>query len=158
MPEPKFIPKRGQVDYTNIRYAPALDIVVEHKGKILLAKRSADRRLYPNCWATIDGFLDDSKSIEEKAYEELREEIGLSARQVTSLTRGQVLIHEDDKIGKTWLVVPVLARVKTKAFILDWEASEAGWFDPKDAGKLDLLPGTLAVIEQFFPAVKIEPN
>lgn len=151
MPEPKFIPKRGQVDYTDIRYAPALDIVVEHEGKILLAKRSAERRLYPNCWATIDGFLDDSKSIEDKAYEELREEIGLSARQVISLERGQVLIHEDAAINKTWLVVPVLARISSTAFTLDWEASEAGWFGPETVGELDLLPGTLEVIGQFFP-------
>jgi hypothetical protein len=47
--------------------------------------------------------------------------------------------------------VPLLARIRTAAFTLDWEASEADWFDPREVGKLDLLPGTLDVIGQFFP-------
>jgi NADH pyrophosphatase NudC (nudix superfamily) len=153
MNEPKFVPKPGQVDYTNIRYAPALDVIVVHDSKILLAKRSANRRLYPNYWATIDGFLDDDKSIEEKAYEELLEEVGIVRSDVTSITRGQVMIQEDAAIGKTWLIVPVLAQVKTDKFTLDWEASEARWFAPKEVAELDLLPGALDVIGQFFPEV-----
>jgi ADP-ribose pyrophosphatase YjhB (NUDIX family) len=153
MSEPKFVPKPGQVDYTDIRYAPVLDVVVTRSGKILLAKRSADRRLYPDCWATIDGFLDDNEAIETKAYEELREELGMSASAVVSLKRGTIMLEEDPELGKTWLVVPVLAEVNTDKFTLDWEASEARWLEPAEIPNLDLLPGTLDVIGQFFPEV-----
>lgn len=153
MKEPKFIPKPGQTDYTNIRYAPAIDIVVAHEGRILLAKRSADRLLYPNNWGTIDGFLDDHKSIEEKAYEELQEELGLAPSDVLDLQRGDPLIYEDMELGKTWLIVPVLARVRSVKTTLDWEASEVRWCNPKDIVGLDLVPGTRRVIGRFFPEV-----
>jgi ADP-ribose pyrophosphatase YjhB (NUDIX family) len=153
MSEPTFIPKPGQVDYTDIRYAPVLDVVVTRNGKILLAKRSADRRLYPDCWATIDGFLDDKEDVETKALEELSEELGMDSADVVELKRGNVILHEDPDHAKTWLVVPVLAKVKTDTFTLDWESSEARWFEPKDIPGLDLLSGTLDVIGQFFPEV-----
>lgn len=153
MAEPKFLPRPGQVDYTNIRYAPAVDVVVTHAGKVLLLKRSADRRLYPGCWAAVAGFLDDAKSIEDKALEELTEEVGLRPENVANLERGRPHIHEDTSLGKTWLVVPVLARVTTDSFKLDWESSEARWFWPKDIPMLELLPGTLQAIGQFFPEV-----
>lgn len=153
MSEPKFLPKPGQVDYTEIRFAPALNVVVTRGGKVLLAKRSADRRLYPGLWATVDGFLDDNKSIEEKTYEELAEEVGIRAADVASLERGRPHIHEDEAIGKTWLVVPVLAYVTTDRFTLDWEASEARWIDPETIAALNLAPSTLQSISQFFPGI-----
>lgn len=153
MPEPKFVPKPGQVDYTNIRYAPVLDVVVTRNGKILLAKRSDDRRLYPNYWANVAGFLDDQEDIETKAYEELSEELGIESSDVAAIKRGFVSLKEAPDINKTWLIVAVLATVKTDKFTLDWEASEARWFAPEDVHKLDLMPGTLEVIGQFFPEV-----
>ena len=36
----KFQPKPGQVDFTNIRYAPVANCVLFNEGKILLVKRS----------------------------------------------------------------------------------------------------------------------
>ncbi|HSW79411.1 MAG TPA: NUDIX domain-containing protein [Candidatus Saccharimonadales bacterium] len=153
MPEPKFVPKPGQVDYTNIRYAPVLDVVVTRNGKILLAKRSADRRMFPDCWAAVAGFLDDSSDIEAKAYEELGEELGIKQSNVTKLTQGQVILREDPVHNKTYLIVPLLAEVTTDKFTLDWEADEAKWFTPKEIPKLNLMPGMINVIGQFFPEV-----
>lgn len=151
MAEASFVPGPGQVDYTHIRYAPCIKVIVEHNGKILLAKRVEDRRLYPGYWDTIDGFLDDKKSIEEKVLEELQEEIGIPPKAVSSLTRGQVVIYEDSDYEKTWLLVPVLAKVKTDKYTLDWEASEAKWCEFEEVKDMHLIPGTLEIIAQFFP-------
>lgn len=150
MAEPKFIPKPGQVDYTNIRYAPVVNTVVTRGGKVLLVQRSSSMRLYPNFWNGISGFLDDGQSIEEKVTEELREELGLDKQNIASLERGAVLLQEAPKYHKTWLVVPVLARVKTADIELDWEAQRAKWYMPAEIEKLDLLPGFPEVIEQFL--------
>ena len=46
MAQPKFIPRPGQVDYTNIRYAPVVNTIVVHSGKVLLVQRSSEMRLY----------------------------------------------------------------------------------------------------------------
>lgn len=151
MAEPVFVPKPGQVDYTNIRYAPCIKIIPVCKGKILLAKRTEDRRLYPGYWDVINGFLDDQASIEEKATEELQEEAGIAHKDIASFTRGQMSVIEDPDYRKTWLIMPVLAEVKTDNFTLDWEATEAVWLMPEEVAKKELIPGTHEIIAQFFP-------
>jgi len=153
MSEPKFVPKPGQVDYTNIRYAPVMNIVVVKGNKVLLVQRSANMRLYPNFWNGISGFLDDQQSIEEKVYEELREELSLSPTDIKNITRGQMIFQEAPEYHKTWLVVPVRVEVATDKFTLDWEAQHAKWFTPAEAAKLDSLPGFISVLAQFFPEV-----
>lgn len=149
MAEPKFVPRKGQVDYTDIRYAPVVNTVVTCDGKFLLVQRSPHMRLYPGCWNGISGFLDDDRSVEEKVEQELREELGIVAEQIESLERGQVLLQEAPDYHKTWLVVPVLARVKTTSFKLDWEAQRARWYEPGEVKGLKLLPGFKAVLDQF---------
>jgi NADH pyrophosphatase NudC (nudix superfamily) len=151
MAEPTFIPRPGQVDFTHIRYAPVINTIVMHVDKILLVQRSSEMRLYPDFWNGIPGFLDDDKSIEEKIYEELREELGIGIEDIASLRRGQALVQEAPKYGKTWLVVPHLVEVRTTSFTLDWEASRAKWFTPMEAKELALLPSFLEVLTQFFP-------
>lgn len=150
MSEPKFVPKPGQVDYRNIRYAPVVNTVVTHGGKVLLVQRSPDMRLYPGYWNGISGFLDDKRSIEEKVFEELQEELGFTEGDIESLERGRVLLQEAPDYDKTWLVVPVLARVKDVEFKLDWEAQRAKWYEPAELQKLTLLPGFQEVLDQFL--------
>lgn len=154
MAQPKFIPKPGQVDYTNIRYAPTVNIVVTFKGKIFCVQRSADMKLYPDYWDWVCGFLDDHKSIEEKVYEELEEELGIGPSDIESLTRGEPWIDEAPEYGKTWLIVPVLAKVKTDKFTLNWEAQQSGWFTPSELKKLNLVPGALRTAAQFLPEIE----
>lgn len=154
MTQPKFIPKPGQVDYTDIRYAPTVNIVVTRNSKIFCVKRSAKMHIYPNKWDWICGFLDDNKSIEEKVYEELEEELGIGPGDIESLTRGEPWIDEAPEYKKTWLIVPVLAKVKTDKFRLDWEAQDSGWFTPEELTKLDLVAGSLKTAARFFPELK----
>lgn len=153
MAEPKFVPKPGQIDYTKIRYAPVINTVVTHGGKILLVRRSPDMRLYPNYWSGVSGFLDDASGIEDKVYEELHEELGLGKNDVGELTIARPLRQEAPEYNKTWFVVPVLAVVTMDKVKLDWEAAEAKWFDPNEAKSLKLLPGFAEVLAQFFPKV-----
>lgn len=150
MAEPKFIPKPGQVDYTNIRYVPVINIIVAHGGKILLVQRDAGMRLYPGYWNGISGFLDDSQDIVAKVHEELREELGLIARHVTDVKQAPMFMQDAPEYHKTWLVVPVLAAVDNNEFQLNWEAQRAQWFTPAQAKQQRLLPGCETVLGRFF--------
>lgn len=145
-----FVPKDGQVDYTNIRYAPVINVVVTHRGKVLLVQRSSDVRLYPDYWATINGFLDNGKSIEEKAKEELEEEVNIKKNDIISLKRGQPVVREAPEYNKTWLVMPVHAEISTDKFRLNEEAQTAGWFKPSEIKDLKLMPKNELVIKQFL--------
>lgn len=153
MIEPLFVPQPGQVDYTSIRYAPVINTVITHEGKILLVQRNPQMRLYPGYWSGISGFLDDARSIEEKVIQEINEELGMPASDILEIRRGTVLLQEAPDYHKTWLVVPVLARVKTTDFRLDWEAKQAAWYEPTEIASLDLLPGYMTVLDQFLKMV-----
>lgn len=151
MAVPKFVPKDSQVDYTDIRYCPVVNITVVKDGKILLAKRHSRMRLYPGLWATVDGFLDDKKTIEEKVYEELKEELNINKSNIVGLRRGTPIILEAPEYSKTWLIIPMLAKVNTDKFKINGESEEARWFKPEEIGSLKLLPDNEKVIEQFMP-------
>lgn len=148
--EAKFEPKEGQVDFSNARYCPVINCVVEHEGKLLLVKRSKGLRLYPGYWNGISGFLDDDKSIEDKVKEELIEELGLKADQIQSIKQGPVLVQEDTSINKTWIVFPIHVLISTDKFKLDQEASEAKWLTLEEARKQKLLPGFDEVLDTIF--------
>jgi hypothetical protein len=46
--EPVFVRRPGQVDYTHIRYAPALNALVVCLGKVLLQQRSSAAAAWPH--------------------------------------------------------------------------------------------------------------
>lgn len=150
MAEPKFVPKEGQVDYTNIRYAPVINCVVKYQQKILLVQRSKDMRLYPGYWNGVSGFLDTDESVEEKAHEELEEELGIAAKDIVSINRGKVIVQEGEEYNKTWIIFPVLVEVKTTKITLDWEASDHKWLMPEEAKQLNLMPGFDEVLNELL--------
>lgn len=148
--EKKFKPRKGQTDFTNIRWAPVLNCVLKYKNTILLVQRNKDMKLYPGYWNGISGFLDDNKGLEEKVYEELKEEIGLGKKAVVSIKLGQIFDQDEPKYKKTWIVHPVLVKVNTDKVKLDWEAQNYKWMSIKEAKKLKLLPGFEKVLESLF--------
>lgn len=150
MSEPEFIAKDGQVDYTDIRYAPVVNTVVTKDGRVLLVQRSRELRLYPGYWNGISGFLDDHRSIEEKVADELSEELGIEQANILKLKRGRPFIQEAPEYNKTWLVLPMLAEINTERVGLDWEAEVAKWFKISEISSLELLPGFITVVSQFF--------
>ena len=146
---PTFKAKEGQVDYTNIRYAPVINCVVRYNDMILIVRRNSKMNLYPNFWNGISGFLDDQKSIEEKVKEELQEELGIEINDIVSIQRGVIFDQEEEKYSKTWIVHPILVDVKTDKIKLDWEAQNYKWIKAKDAKNFDLLPGFDKVLKSF---------
>lgn len=143
----KFKPRPGQVDYTNARFAPVINCVVRHRGKILLVERSRTLNFYPGYWNGISGFLDDRRSLEEKVKDELREELGISQRHVRKITLGKIFHQEAPRYGKTWIVHPILVDVTTNKVKLDWEAERFQWVTPREAERLRLLPGCNRVLQ-----------
>jgi len=154
MPSRKFVAKPGQVDFTNARWAPTLNCVVSWGDKILLVRRSAEMNLYPNQWNGIAGFLDDAKSLEEKAQEELLEEAGIRSEEIVFIRACGVFDLDDPAVGKTWIVHVVRAEVRTGKISLDWEASEYKWVLPVEIRQYDLVPG----FEKVLAAAGLRPD
>lgn len=146
----KFKPKPGQIDFTNIRWAPVINCVLKYKDKILIVERNKDMKLYPGYWNGISGFLDDNKSLKEKIIEELKEEVSLSKKNIISIKLGQIFDQEESKYKKTWIVHPVLVEVNTDKIKLDWEAQNYKWIKLGELKNFKLLPGFDLVIKSLF--------
>lgn len=54
-------------------------------GEILLGKRAAHRRAYPNCWDVIGGMVEAGETLEAALTRELGEELGISPIQFEKL-------------------------------------------------------------------------
>ena len=144
----KFKAKAGQVDFTNIRYAPVINCVLRYKDKILVVQRSKTLNFYPSYWNGISGFLDDNKSVFEKVRGELNEELGIPKSKISKITVGQIFDQEAPKYNKTWIVHPILVEIKTDKIKIDWEAQDYKWLKAEEVKKLKLLPGFDEVLKR----------
>jgi len=77
-----FKPKTNQVDYSNARWAPVINCVLVYKDRILVVRRSKKLNFYPGCWNGISGFLDDKRSLDQKVKNEIKEELGIKAKDI----------------------------------------------------------------------------
>ena len=148
MPKEKFKAKPGQVDYSNARWAPIINCVLRHNGKILLLRRSSNLRFYPGFWNGVSGFLDDHKSLKEKVTEEIFEELGLPKSRIKKIVLGEIFDQEAPKYKKTWIVHPILVEVDGGKIKLDWESRDFKWVALVEAKKMKLLPGFGEVLER----------
>lgn len=149
MTKPIFKPKPGQVDYTNARWAPVINCVLKYKDKILVVERSKKLNFYPRYWNGISGFLDDQRSLNEKVYDELKEELGISKTNIKIIKLGEIFDQDESKYKKTWVVHPVLVEVKNDKIKLDWEARNYKWLTLQEVKKLKLLPGFDEVLSKL---------
>ena len=149
--EPEFKPQPGQIDFTNIRRAPVINCVARYNGKILIVQRSAGMKFYPEFWNGISGFLDDGRSVVQKARDELKEELGIEETKIVAIYEGEVFEQEESDYNKTWIVHPVLVDVKNDKITLDWEAQKYEWIEVAETGRYKLLPGFDKVLTALFP-------
>lgn len=156
MQKSEFKPKLGQVDYTNIRRAPVINCVVKYRDKILIVKRNQKMKFYPNLWNGISGFLDDGKTIEQKAREEIKEELGLEEKNILKIKQGKTFEIDEPRYSKTWIVHPILAEVDTDEIRLDWEARDYKWLKVNETKNLPFVLGFDDVLEILFEKEKIE--
>lgn len=146
----KFKVKPGQIDYSDARFAPVINCVLNFKDKILVVKRSEKLNFYPGYWNGVSGFLDDDRGLEEKVYDEIREELGIKKNQIKAIRLGEIFHQNEPKYQKTWIVHPVSVEVSTDKVKLDWEAQNFKWLTLEEVLKLDLLPGFDGVLKRLF--------
>ncbi|MBU2579184.1 NUDIX domain-containing protein [Patescibacteria group bacterium] len=136
---PKF--SDGKINYSESNKAPVLTCFVKYNDKILLLKRSNEVRVYQGLWNSVAGYLDEFRPLEEKAREELREELGITADLIKQTKMGQPYEMIDNNVQKIWIIFPVLVELNKKPAIkLDWEHTEYQWISPSELKKFDVVP------------------
>ena len=136
---PKF--SDGRIDYSDSDKAPVLTCFVKYEGRILLLRRSDKVRVYQGLWNSVAGYLDEFRPLEEKAHEELREELGITSDLIKQTKLGQPYELTGNKAKKIWVIFPVLVELNKEPVIkLDWEHTDFRWIDPADIKSFDIVP------------------
>lgn len=109
--------------------------VVKFKDKILLLKRSDNRRISPSLWQVVSGFIDKGETREQAVLREVKEETGLNGKIVKV---GKVFDSIDD-YGE-WTNCPFLIQVDSDQVIIDKnEHSEYAWIYPKEIDTFNII-------------------
>ena len=88
------------------------------------------------------------RSFLQKVKDEIREETGISGKNIKNIKLGEIFHQESPKYSKTWIVHPVLVEVLTDKVKLDWEANNYKWIKLPEAQKMKLLPGFGEVLKR----------
>lgn len=130
----------GRIDYTHAQSAPIVACVIEHNGKMLIAKRSESVGHNKNRWDVITGYVDDpSKSEIEHTITELEEELGIKKTSIHDIKMIKSFDFTDEFSGIHLLVFAVLIILTDKPSIrLNHENIDFKWINPTCAAKYDL--------------------
>jgi 8-oxo-dGTP pyrophosphatase MutT (NUDIX family) len=117
----------GRVDYTHAPIAPTVMCTLKCGDEIFLAKRGyglADANGY---WSTINGFIDEDKSVAEIAANEFKEELGLTINpNIIKVAPSYTLTSQQEK--RSYIIFPCLVMLDKKPDVkLDREHTEYAW-------------------------------
>jgi len=112
---------------------------LESNGRIMLVRRSSKVGTYRGQWSAISGYIENNA--DEQALTEIREETGLSEKQIKLIKKGKALEVIDWKLKTKWIVNPYLFAVTDPMGIrLDWENRELSWVKPEELDKFSTVP------------------
>ena len=118
--------------------------VIQHDERVLLLRRSTDRRFAPGKWEFVSGYPEARESCEEAMIREVREETGLQG----SLIRGGPA-YEVDGDGALWVIKPFLVRADAETVTLNAEHTEYRWLRPKEVVSYDAVDDNIKNLEAF---------
>ena len=104
--------------------------VLNDKNEVLLQKRSANKKHFPNKWTVLSGHVEDfDESFEAAAVRELKEEIGLNVNisELKYLAENEVIKEDNSKhITKYYSII---SNKKEDEYIIQTEElSEVKWY------------------------------
>ena len=139
----------GRIDYHDATEAAVLNCFLAYNGKLLLVKRSDKVGWLKGRWHVIAGFLDEEKTLRQKALEEVQEETGIGQDCIASV-RALEPVHYTDE-AKHWIVYNVIVELSAFPKItLDWESPEYEWVEHAEVGSYGLLTPVAAVAQLIF--------
>jgi nicotinamide-nucleotide amidase len=133
-----------------LRVREVVTVFLESNQRILVLRRSDKVSTYQDRWAGVSGYIESTP--DEQALIEIREETGLSSRDVTQVWKGQSLEVVDEKLKTKWIVHPYLFKVKNPDNIkIDWEHRETRWIKPDEIDTLPTVPKLKEALHAVLP-------
>ncbi len=122
------------------------------RDEVLLAQRSDRVRTYRGHWGAISGYVEPQTSTRDQAYQEIREETGLGADDVTLLREGEPIAFRDETIATDWVVHPFLfLALRPESVVHDWEAHTFAWHTPESLTSMQTVPRLAEALAHVYP-------
>ena len=117
--------------------------------KVLLVRRAAHRKWYPNHWDLVGGHVDNGEQPDDAVVRESVEEVGL---RPTSFKMFKTIYEADDKKEQTpFHVYMVTGWTGKNAQLLGDEHSELGWFSLDKVEAMDIaLDGYRSILRHLL--------
>lgn len=123
------------------------------QDRILLLRRSGEVGTYQGRWAGVSGYLEKRKSPLEQVRREIREETGLTARQLRFVAEGEPIEVPAPEFDTCWVVHPFLFDIKDpKAIRLDREHEEQIWLRPEEVATFATVPSLVKALARCLDA------
>ena len=105
--------------------------IMNNKKQILLQKRSANKKYYPNKWALCTGHVEEfDKSYKDASIRELKEEVGLEVTKKDLIKLGQrKWVSEHNHTHCTYYYYVITNKKETDFIIQEEELSKVKWYD-----------------------------
>lgn len=118
-------------------YVAVIGVVILDDNRILLLKRSPQRRTSPNKWQTPSGFLKEGESAEEAVLREVEEETMLDGTIAKSGKSFEIL----DEWAR-WIIIPFLISVESDKVVIDTnEHSQFKWIRVEEISNFECVKG-----------------
>jgi NAD+ diphosphatase len=120
------------------RISPAVIVLVEREGKVLLARV---KRFTSELYSILAGFVELGETLEEAVRREIGEEVGIRVKNIRYFGSQPWPFPDSLMIGFT-------AEYESGEISIDeTEIADAGWFDPE---KLPTIPGKISIARELI--------
>jgi 8-oxo-dGTP diphosphatase len=126
--------------YTNYKTILSVNVLIFSKGKLLLLKRAADKKIDPNLYAGIGGKVEPHEDYFSALFREVEEETGI--KELKSIRLYSVTQNPYPPTDSEWVNLYFTASIDEPISIPKTSDGEFFWFDPKEAENLPMANDT----------------
>ena len=146
----EYLQKRlGDVVDSTMEEKHVVTCFLEHRGKILILRRSSRVGTYRRSWAGVSGYIETNA--DDQAFTEISEETELYKKDLKLIKKGKPLEVIDKDLNRKWIVHPFLFHVRAPEKIkTDWEHTEVKWIKPGELKKYETVPGLAKALAQVI--------
>lgn len=122
--------------YTNYKTVLSVNALIFSEGKLLLLKRSSDKKVDPNLYAGIGGKVEPHEDFHSALLREIKEETGIT--ELKSAKLYSVTQHPFPPTDSEWVNLYFLVTIDKQIEIPKSDDGEFFWIDPSETEKLPM--------------------
>ena len=122
--------------YTNYKTVLSVNALIFSEGKLLLLKRSADKKVDPNMYAGIGGKVEPHEDFYSALLREIEEETGIT--ELKSVKLYSVTQHPFPPTDNEWVNLYFLVTIEKQIEIPKSDDGEFFWIDPSETEDLPM--------------------